>query len=122
MSVDVANVGDRTADEVVQLYLRDLACQRDAAGEGAEGVRPCHAGCRRAAHGHLPLAAEQLAFTGVDGSLRVEPGRHRVMVGTSSVDLPCQADLEVVGELRLLHARSRFTTAVAVSQDVTGGR
>ena len=61
------------------------------------------------------LAAEQLAFTGVDGSLRVEPGRHRVMVGTSSVDLPCQADLEVFGALRVLPARERFMSAVAVS-------
>jgi beta-glucosidase len=60
------------------------------------------------------LAAEQLAFTGVDERLVVEPGRHRVMVGTASADLPLVADLEVVGEPRHLAARSRFFTAVEV--------
>ena len=36
------------------------------------------------------LAAEQLAFTGLDGTLVFEPGRVRVMVGTSSADLPAR--------------------------------
>jgi beta-glucosidase len=61
------------------------------------------------------LAAEQLAFTGVDGRLVVEPGRHRLMVGTSSTDLPCQAEFEVVGEPRVLAARSRYFTSVDVA-------
>ncbi len=57
----------------------------------------------------------ELAFTGVDGRLRVEPGRHRIMVGTSSVDLPMSAELEVVGEVRHLPARTRFFSTVEVS-------
>jgi hypothetical protein len=36
------------------------------------------------------------------------------MVGTSSTDLPCQADLEVTGEPAVLARRSRYLTEVAV--------
>jgi hypothetical protein len=60
------------------------------------------------------LAAEQLAFTGLDGQLLLEPGRVRVMVGTSSADLPCQADLELTGETAVLARRSRYLTEVVV--------
>ncbi len=122
VSVDLANVGELTADEVVQLYVRDRHASVTRPVKELKGfARVTLAGGERCTVS-FTLAAEQLAFTGVDGSLRVEPGRHRVMVGTSSVDLPCQADLEVMGELRLLRARSRFTTAVAVSQDGPSGR
>jgi len=58
------------------------------------------------------LDAEQLAFTGVDGRLRVEPGRHRIMVGTSSADLPFSCEFKVVGEVRQLPARTRFFSTV----------
>jgi beta-glucosidase len=60
------------------------------------------------------LAVEQLAFTGVDGRLIIEPGRHVLMAGTSSADLPLQAEVEVRGHLRELPARSRFFSAVEV--------
>ena len=115
VSVDVANVGDRVADEVVQLYLRDLAASvtrpvRELRGFARVTLAP---GERRTVT--FTLATEQLAFTGVDGRLVIEPGRHRVMVGTSSMDLPCQAEFEVVGEPRRLAARRRFFTTVEVS-------
>jgi hypothetical protein len=37
------------------------------------------------------------------------------MVGTSSTDLPLQAEFEVVGEPRRLAARTRFFTTIGVS-------
>jgi beta-glucosidase len=114
IDVEVANVGHRAADEVVQLYVRDLASSvtrpvKELKGFARLTMEP---GERRTVG--FTLAAEQLAFTGVDGRLVVEPGRHRVMVGTASADLPLVADLEVVGEPRHLAARSRFFTAVEV--------
>jgi beta-glucosidase len=122
VSVDLANAGDRSADEVVQLYVRDLHASVTRPVKELKGFRRVTLAAGERCTVSFTLDAEQLAFTGVDGSLRVEPGRHRVMVGTSSADLPCQADLEVLGELRLLQARSRFTTAVAISHAVTDGR
>ncbi len=115
LSVEVANVGERAADEVVQLYVRDLHASvtrpvKELRGFARVTLAP---GERRTVT--FGLAVEQFVFTGVDGRLRVEPGRHRVMVGTSAADLPLTAEFEVVGEVRQLTARSRFFTTVEIS-------
>jgi hypothetical protein len=36
------------------------------------------------------------------------------MVGTSAVELPCQAGVELTGEARVVARRSRYLTEVAV--------
>jgi beta-glucosidase len=112
ISVDLRNVGDRTADEVVQLYVRDLHASvtrpvKELRGFARVTLDP---GARSTVT--FDLSVEQLAFTGVDGRLRIEPGRHRVMVGTSTEDLPLSAEVEVVGEVRQLPARTSFFSNV----------
>jgi beta-glucosidase len=114
VSVEVANIGSCAADEVVQLYLRDLNASvtrpvKELRGFARIGLEP---GERRTAR--FTLHAEQLAFTGVDGRLRVEPGRHRVMVGTSAVDLPLTAEFDVVGDVRELTERTHYLTTVSI--------
>ena len=52
---------------------------------------------------------------GLDGRLVIEPGRHILMVGTSAVDLPLRAEVDVRGERRVLPARSRFFSGVEIS-------
>ena len=121
VSVDVANVGPRAATEVVQLYLRDLQASvtrpvKELRGFARIDLAP---GERRTIR--FVLDTEQLAFTGVNGELRIEPGWHRVMVGTSAVDLPLSVDVEVVGEVRELRARSHYLTGVSVSQGAPAG-
>jgi beta-glucosidase len=107
-TVAVRNVGPRVGDEVVQLYLRD---------EEATVSRPVLqlAGFKRVTlqpgEGRtvsFRVAVEQLAFTGVDGRLRVEPGKVAIMVGSSSAALPCKAHLEIVGQTVTLERRTRF--------------
>src|SRR5215218_3046864 len=49
VSVDVENTGRREGDEVVQLYVRDVAASL-AARQGAEGIPTRHAPARRAPH------------------------------------------------------------------------
>jgi len=115
VSLDVANVGRRVADEVVQLYMRDLQASVTRPVMELKGfvrVGPAPGERRRV---RFTLAAEQLAFTSVDGRLVVEPGHQRVLVGTSAVDLPLVAEFEVVGPPRFLRARSRFFTSVDVA-------
>ncbi len=114
ISLELANVGDRTADEVVQLYVRDLAASVTRPVKELRGFARVHLGPGERRVVRFSLAAEQLAFTGIDGGLRVEPGRHRVMVGTSAVDLPLSAEFEVVGDVRELRARTHFFTAVEI--------
>jgi hypothetical protein len=36
------------------------------------------------------------------------------MVGTSSEDLPCRAEIEIVGETRIIERRARYLSDVAV--------
>lgn len=114
ISVVVSNVGERVAEEVVQLYVRDLTASVTRPVKQLCGFRRLRLapGERRRVTFHL--AAEQLAFTGIDGRLIVEPGRHRVMVGTSSVDLPCTGEFTVVGEVRHVTDRTRYLTATSV--------
>ena len=115
VSVEVANVGGRTADEVVQLYVRDLQASVTRPVKELKGFARVTLEPGRCRTVRFTLAAEQLAFSGVDGELVIEPGRHRVMVGTSSVDLPLVGEFEVVGERRQLPARRRFFTDVEVA-------
>ena len=53
-------------------------------------------------------------LTGAHGRLRAEPGRVTVLAGTSSDDLPCRAEIEIVGDAVTLPKRRRYFTAVAV--------
>jgi beta-glucosidase len=114
LSLDVANVGTRAADEVVQVYVRDLAASVTRPVKELKGfVRLALApGERRTVT--FVLHAEHLAFTGVDGRLVIEPGRHLVMAGTSCVDLPLEGEFEVGGEPRWLVARDRFLSRVEI--------
>jgi len=63
---------------------------------------------------HFQIAVEQLAFTGLDGKLRVEPGRVTVMAGSSSVDLPCKVEIEITGKALVGLHRTRYFTGVSV--------
>jgi beta-glucosidase len=124
--ISCANIGDRAGDEVVQLYVRDLAASVSRPVNQLLGFRRVHLPPGERCTIRFTLAAEQLAFTGVDGDLIIEPGRHQVMVGTSSADLPCVGEFEVVGEARSIGDRSRFFTMVDVEaprgKDLRPGR
>jgi beta-glucosidase len=113
-TVEVTNTGTRAGDEVVQLYVRDLEASvsrpvKELRGFKRLALRP---GERRRVS--FELAMEQLVFTGVDGDLVLEPGRVRVMVGSSSEDLPCQAEFVVEGDARKVRHRTHYFTPVAV--------
>ncbi len=112
--VRVENVGERTGDEVVQLYARD---------EEAGVARPVAelAGFARVrlepgelAEVRFTLHAEQFAHTGVDYRRIVEPGRIHLTVGTSSADRPLGATLELAGDVVEVPVREHFVTAVEV--------
>ncbi len=113
-SVDVANTGDRSGDEVVQLYVRDEEASVSRPIEELRGFRRVRLAAGETRTVTFRLSVEQLAFTGVDGRLRIEPGRISVMAGTSSVALPCRAQIEIVGDVRQLSRRTRYFTSATV--------
>jgi beta-glucosidase len=114
IAVEVENVGERAGDEVVQLYVRDEEASVTRPVKELRGFRRVRLAPGERRRVTFRLAAEQLAFTGLDGRLVLEPGRVRLMVGTSSTDLPCQAEVELTGEPRVLARRSRYLTEAAV--------
>ena len=112
IGVDVTNTGRRPGDEVVQLYLRDVVASvtrpvLELRGFKRVALAP---GERRTLTFHLEL--DQLCFTGLDGALRVEPGRFEVLVGSSSTDLPARGAFEATGEARILAGRFHSITEV----------
>ena len=113
-SVEVGNVGDREGDEVVQLYVRDQEASVTRPVKELRGFKRVHLAAGESRRISFALAVEQLAFTGVDGRLRLEPGRVTVMAGTSSEDLPCTAEIEIAGEAVEVGKRTRYFTRVTV--------
>ncbi len=84
-TVEVENVGKRAGDEVVQLYVRDVAASRTRPVKELKGfervtLRPGEK--RRVEFG---LTAEHLGFYNRDMRFVVEPGAFKVTVGSSSV-------------------------------------
>jgi beta-xylosidase len=114
VSVDVVNVGQREGDEVVQLYARDVEASVTRPVKELRGFARVRMAAGERRRVTFRLAAEQLAFTDLDGRLVVEPGRVALMVGTSSADLPCTAEIEIVGETTVIGARTRYFTAVEI--------
>ena len=113
-SVDVTNTGARVGDEVVQLYLRDCEASvtrpvLQLCGFQRVSLQP---GERRRVT--FRLAADQLAFTGVDGQLILEPGRIELMVGRSAADIAARAEVELIGPRTVLRRRERFFSVVTV--------
>ncbi len=86
VSVEVENIGSRVGDEVVQLYIRDVAASvtrpvRELKGFQRVTLRP---GEKRRLE--FTLTSEQLGFYNREMRFVVEPGEFKVMVGTSSAD------------------------------------
>lgn len=95
-SVEVENIGRRTGDEVVQLYIRDVASSVTRPVKELKGFEriTLRAGERRRVQ--FTLLPEQLGFYNRELRFVVEPGAFKVMVGTSS-EGGLEAGFEVIG-------------------------
>ena len=85
VSVEVENIGKRAGDEVVQVYIRDMAASvtrpvRELKGFDRITLRP---GEKRRVE--FRLASEHLGLYNREMRFVVEPGEFKVFVGTSSV-------------------------------------
>jgi beta-glucosidase len=95
VSVEVENTGTRAGDEVVQLYIRDVAASvtrpvRELKGFQRLALQP---GERRRVE--FVLTSEHLGFYNRDMRFVVEPGQFKVFVGNSSVG-GLEAGFEVI--------------------------
>jgi beta-xylosidase len=114
LSVTLANPGDGSTSEVVQVYLHDPA---------AEVVRPVQqliafarielgAGERRRLR--LRLHADLTSFTGRGGERIVDPGEVSLRVGASSSDIRATLTLELTGPRRVVGYDRRRTGEIAI--------
>jgi beta-xylosidase len=114
VEVGVRNTGGRPGDEVVQLYLHDVLAQVTRPVRQLVGFARVHLEPGEAVDVRFTVHTDRTAFTGRDLQRIVEPGELEVLVGTSSVDLPCQARLRLTGALRVVGQDRRLVTPVEV--------
>jgi beta-glucosidase len=88
VSVDVKNTGKRAGDEVVQLYVSDLAASVPVPRLHLEGFRRIHVRPGQKKTARFVLKPEQLVCYDDDGNPFVEPGQFRISVGGGQPDDP----------------------------------
>ena len=84
VSVDVTNVGDVAAEEVVQLYVRDLVGSVTRPVRELKGFRRVRVEPGQTVRVDFELHTDDLAFYGRDNTLVTEPGEFHIWVGGSS--------------------------------------
>src|SRR6266550_4381643 len=96
VTLDVENIGKRTGDEVVQLYIRDVAASVTRPVKELKGFRRITLKPGEKQRIEFTLGPEHLGFYNREMKFVVEPGEFRVMVGSSSEDV-IEKSFEVVG-------------------------
>jgi hypothetical protein len=103
-SVDIActvrNTGDRAGDEIVQLYIHDVAASIARPVQELKGFARVSLDAGQRARVTFTLPADMLSFTGVDLMRCVEPGHVDIFIGSSSADIRLKGAIDVVGALR----------------------
>lgn len=85
--VDIKNVGDRTGDEVVQLYIRDQVASVTRPVKLLKGFERVTLEAGESRSLKFTLGPEELSLWNTDMQKVVEPGLFDIMVGPNSVDL-----------------------------------
>ncbi len=114
ITVNVKNTGKSAGDEVVQLYIHDVAGSVTRPVKELKGFKriTLQPGEARDLTFHLDMS--QLAFHCRDMNFAVEPGKVKVMIGASSEDIRLEGEFEIAGEVRKL----KMTEIVPTSVDV----
>jgi len=95
VSVELENTGQRTGDEVVQLYVRDEASSVTRPVKELKGFQRITLGPGEKRRVQFTLTPEHLGFYNREMRFVVEPGEFKVMVGSSSEDVQ-EARFQVV--------------------------
>jgi beta-glucosidase len=95
--VKVRNTGNRDGDEVVQLYVRDVASSVPQARQQLRGFRRVHLRRGEQRTITLLLPVRDLAFYDeAQKRFVVEPGEFEIRIGASSSDIRLRRSLHVV--------------------------
>jgi beta-glucosidase len=98
VSFDVKNVGPRAGDEVVQLYTRQLVSSVTTYEKNLRHFSRLRLKPGETVSVNFFLAPEALAIWNRDMHFVVEPGRFRVMIGSSSEDIRLTGEFAISSE------------------------
>ncbi|MBO4826433.1 MAG: beta-glucosidase BglX [Prevotella sp.] len=87
VSTVVTNTGAMDADEVVQLYIRDLAASISRPVKELKGFRRIHLKAGESQTVSFDIKPEMLGFLDAEGRLVIEPGDFLIMTGPNSRDV-----------------------------------
>ncbi len=111
VSVDVQNTGNRAGDEVVQLYVSDLAASAPGPRRQLQGFTRIHLAPGEQQTVTFVLTPRQLSLVNGQGQRVIEPGGFRVAVGgrqptqedlIASESEICVAEFEVMGKTEII--------------------
>lgn len=92
LEVEVCNIGKRTSEEVVQLYLSDLAASVPVPRHSLIGFQRVLIPAGKSKKVRFTIASEQMEIVGQDGERILESGEFKVIAAGSS---PCTRSLEL---------------------------
>jgi len=116
VQVDVRNDGPRAGDEVVQLYVRDIAGSVTRPVKQLVGFIRVPLQPSQTRRLRFTVDPSQLAF--FDAAMRfiVEPGAVRIMVGASCEDIRAETTIVLAGPVRELDTAALVPTAVEIEE------
>jgi beta-glucosidase len=98
-TVNVTNTGQREGDEVVQLYIHEVAPCVKRPAEELRGLQRIHLKPGETRKVTLTVPGEKLAFYDENiHAFRVNPGPFQILVGAASDDIRAKAGFEVVSK------------------------
>jgi beta-glucosidase len=97
VSVDLTNTGDMAAEEVVQLYVRDLVGNVTRPVKELKAFRRLRLEPGQRVTVDFEVHTDDLAFYGRDMQLTAEPGEFHAWIGGSS-DTPLKTDFRIVSD------------------------
>lgn len=115
ISVTITNTGKRAGDEIVQLYTSDPVASVTQPVKQLRGFKRVSLASQQAARVTFTLSANQLGFYDRNMDFVLEPGKIQLMVGSSSVDMRLQGELDVVGKTTDIAAQKVYLTPVVVN-------
>jgi hypothetical protein len=110
ISVTVSNTGEVAGAEVVQLYLHDPVARTVRPRRELKGFARVSLTPRSSARITFELSADRCAIYDPRQGWLVEPGVIDVLIGSSSSDIRCHGQFELVGDVRAVGVDRELAT------------
>ena len=89
-TINVKNTGSRSADEVVQLYIRDMVASISRPVKELKGFQRIHLAAGESREICFDITPEMLKFYNAELKHVIEPGDFQIMVGGNSKEVKTQ--------------------------------